>query len=93
MQQASAGLAQIMADVLRHAPVDEAVRLAWTMVAGGAVGLRTRPADFSGGVLRVEVPDNVWRTQLTTLERRYVSEIAGLLGKDRVTGIQFFVAK
>jgi hypothetical protein len=93
MQQASAGLAQIMADVLRHAPPDEAVRLAWTMVAGGSVSARARPMEFSGGVLRVEVADNVWRTQLMTLERRYVSEIMGLLGNDRLKSIQFFVAK
>jgi hypothetical protein len=28
-----------------------------------------------------------------TLERRYVSEITGLLGNDRLKSIQFFVAK
>jgi predicted nucleic acid-binding Zn ribbon protein len=93
MQQATAGLAQVLGEVLRRAPVDEAVRMAWTIISGGSVGVRTRPTDFDGGILRVEVPDNVWRTQLTELERRYVNELKKLLGRDLVEHIEFYVAK
>ncbi len=93
MQHAVSGLAKIFTDLLRDAPPEEAVRLAWPVVCGAQVAARARPVDFSRGLLRVEVPDKTWRAQLVELERRYVGELCELLGKDAVKRIEFVVSK
>jgi hypothetical protein len=89
MEQTRAGLAQIMGELLRNAPSSDAPVFAWPAVCGFGVAGRTRPLLFTGGVLRVEVPDTGWRTQLMELERRYVRAFEVLLGNGSVQRIEF----
>jgi Dna[CI] antecedent DciA-like protein len=93
MEQAGAGLAQIMGELLRNAPPSDAPIFAWPVVCGAAVASRTRPLLFTRGVLRVEVPDSGWRTQLMELERRYVRAFELLLGNRSVQRIEFILAR
>lgn len=80
MESASAGLAKIFRDVLARYPAAERPVIAWPAICGPAVAKRTRAVGFDGGVLRVEVPDKNWKSQLTDLAARYVAEFAQLLG-------------
>lgn len=80
MEPVRTGLRNIMADLLRSRPAEEAVALAWPVVCGREVAGRTRTAGFAEGVLLVEVPDPTWREQLVSFAPRYVSGFAELLG-------------
>jgi hypothetical protein len=64
LNRASAGLENIIADALHHAPASESPLLAWTVACGSAVADRTRALSFSDGILRVEVADAGWRREL-----------------------------
>jgi predicted nucleic acid-binding Zn ribbon protein len=92
MEQAGAGLLEIMAGLLRATPADEAPIMAWPAICGRGVAARTRALRFSAGVLFVETPDKTWQTQLLQLESGYLRAFATLLGKDRVKKIEFVVA-
>jgi hypothetical protein len=91
MEQAGAGLTQIMAELLRGAAPQDAPVFAWPVVCGPAVAARTRAVLFARGVLHVEVSDTGWRTQLAELEGRYRGEYAQLLGANQVKRIEFVV--
>jgi hypothetical protein len=93
MEPAGAGLARIMAELLRGTPPDDAPVFAWPVICGAAVAERTKPLLFAGGVLRVAVSDQGWRGQLAELESRYLREFSRLLGPDRVRRIEFIVAQ
>ncbi|HET9838778.1 MAG TPA: DUF721 domain-containing protein [Candidatus Angelobacter sp.] len=80
MEHARTGLRQIMGDLLRRQPVEEAVPLAWPLVCGKEVAARSHALAFSEGKLTVEVPDATWRSQLQTFVTRYLREFEGLLG-------------
>ena len=80
MEPVRTGLRNIMADLLRSRPPEEAVVLAWPIVCGREVAERTRAASFSEGVLTVEVSDAAWREQLGSFAPRYVSGFNELLG-------------
>ncbi len=73
MEHAATELTKIMGELVRHAPAEEAPLLAWPVVCGTVVAGRTRALSFRAGVLRVEVPDATWRTQLSELEPQYRS--------------------
>jgi hypothetical protein len=88
MEPVRTGLRNIMADLLRARPAEEAVVLAWPLVCGKEVAERTRAVSFAEGSLTVEVPDAAWRTQLSSFIPRYVSGFADLLGPV-VKGIRF----
>jgi hypothetical protein len=92
MEQVRTGLRQIMSDLLRTRPAEEAVILAWPLVCGKEVAARTTAAAFSNGTLTVEVSDTNWRNQLQSFVPRYVSGYEGLLGQV-VKSIQFIVSK
>jgi hypothetical protein len=49
--------------------------MAWPVVCGSAVAERTRAIHFLDGVLRVEVADNGWKSELQALAPRYLSAI------------------
>jgi hypothetical protein len=49
--------------------------LAWPIACGSAVAERTRAVSFAYGVLRIEVPDAGWRTELQHLAPRYLSAL------------------
>ncbi len=81
MQPAGLGLDKIVPASFARRPADEAPLLAWPLACGSAVAERTRALNFADGVLRVEVPDAGWRTELQTLapqvcrgHQPYVSE-------------------
>ena len=75
MEQARSGLEKILAQSLRLSAPGEAPLLAWPLVCGSAVAERTRAIGFQAGVLRVEVADTGWKSELQTLAHRYLAAI------------------
>ena len=75
MQQAGGGLEKIVAQSLRQCPASDAPLLAWPVVCGSAVADRTRALSCEAGVLRVQVADAGWKSELQTLAPRYVASI------------------
>jgi hypothetical protein len=90
MEPVHTGLRQIMSDLLRARPTDEAVILAWPLVCGKEVASRSQAVCFNDGNLTVEVPDAAWRNQLHSFMSRYISGYEGLLGPV-VKNVQFRV--
>lgn len=88
MEPVRTGLRQIMQDLLRTRPAEEAVILAWPLVCGKEVAARTRATSFREGTLIVEVQDTTWRNQLQAFTARYINGYEGLLGKV-VQSVQF----
>jgi predicted nucleic acid-binding Zn ribbon protein len=88
MESVRTGLRQIMNDLLRTRPAEEAVTLAWPLVCGKEVATRTRAVSFTDGNLVVEVPDTAWRNQLQSFASRYISGYEALLGQV-VRSVQF----
>jgi len=80
MEPVRTGLRQIMSDLLRVRPAEEAVILAWPLVCGKEVAARTQAVSFSEGNLIVEVADSAWRNQLQSFASRYISGYENLLG-------------
>lgn len=75
MEQAGTGLEKVVAQSLRLAPPGELPLIAWPVVCGSAVAERTRAVSFQEGILRVEVADAGWRSELRALAPRYVATI------------------
>jgi hypothetical protein len=73
MEQVGAGLERIVAGSLRRSPAGEGPLLAWALACGHAVAGRTRAIDFAQGILRVEVPDAGWRSELQALAPQYLA--------------------
>jgi hypothetical protein len=88
MESVRTGLRQIMQDLLRTRPAEEAVILAWPLVCGKEVAARSRAVSFHEGSLIVEVTDIAWRNQLQSFAPRYISGYEGLLGQV-VRSVQF----
>lgn len=91
MEPVRSGLRNIMSDILRTRPAEEAVVLAWPLVCGREVAERTTIVNFADGKLTVNVSDQAWRAQLASFEQRYISEFGALLGP-LVTEINFKAA-
>ena len=62
--------------------------LAWPLACGSAVAERTQTVSFAYGVLRIEVPDAGWRTELQMLAPRYLS-VLNRYAAERVDRIEF----
>jgi len=90
MESVRTGLRQIMQDLLRTRPAEEAVILGWPLVCGKEVAARTTAVSFSDGTLIVDVSDVSWRNQLQSFVPRYLSGYEGLLGQV-VKSVQFKV--
>jgi len=75
LEQAGSDLERIVARSLRQVPPAQAPLLAWPVVCGSAVAERTRALNFLDGVLRVEVTDNGWKSELQVLAPRYLAAI------------------
>ena len=75
LEHAAVGLEEVVAQSLRLAPASDAPLLAWPVVCGSAVAQRTRALSVTDGILRVEVPDAGWKTELQSLAPRYVAVI------------------
>jgi Dna[CI] antecedent, DciA len=80
MESARTGLRNIIRDLFRTRPAEEAAVLAWPVVCGREVAARTRAVSFADGRLTVEVPDATWRFQLASFGPRYVNSFAELIG-------------
>lgn len=91
MERASAGLQKIVGDALRRTPSGQAPLLAWPLACGTAVAERTRPVDCSQGVLRVEVPDAGWKTELQALAPQYLAVINRYVAEN-IRRIEFVVS-
>jgi Dna[CI] antecedent, DciA len=91
MERATAGLQKIVSDALRRTPPGQAPLLAWPVACGSAVAERTRVLDYSQGVLRVEVPDSGWRSELQALAPQYVAVINRYIA-ETVRRIEFVIS-
>jgi len=91
MEHGRGDLQKLFAEALKNATPDQAPLLAWPLVCGPGVANRTRPMDFQGGVLRVEVPDKEWKAQLEALVPDYLRAFATLVEKKKVEKIEFIV--
>jgi len=80
MEPVRTGLRNIMSELLRSRPVEEAVLLAWPLVCGKDVATRTQAVSFVESVLTVDVSDANWRSQLAAFTPRYISGFNDLLG-------------
>lgn len=90
MEQVGAGLEKIVAGSLRRSPAGQGPLLAWALVCGQRVAVRTRALDFAQGILRVEVPDAGWRTELQALAPQYLAVINRYVAES-VKRIEFVV--
>lgn len=90
MESNRSDLHKIIGDALRNAPADQAPTLAWPSVCGTSVAKKTKALDFARGVLRVQVPDKAWRTELEALAEDYVRALNELVTK-KVAKIEFVV--
>jgi hypothetical protein len=91
MEQVGAGLEKIVAGSLRRSPIGQGPLLAWSVACGQAVAARTRAVNFGEGVLRVEVPDPGWRTELQALAPQYLAVINRYVAES-VRRIEFVIA-
>jgi len=66
--------------------------MAWPVVCGSAVAERTRALSFEAGVLRVQVADAGWKSELQSLAPRYVATI-NRYTTETVQKIEFVVAR
>ncbi|HVP54105.1 MAG TPA: DUF721 domain-containing protein [Candidatus Eisenbacteria bacterium] len=91
MQHARGTLRKIFADKVCAEAGDEAPVLAWPVVCGATVAVKTRALSFVDGVLVVAVPDTAWRKQLQSMYAQYVAGLNQISGK-QVKSISFVVA-
>ena len=75
MERARDGLQKIVVDAIRRAPAAEAPMLGWPLACGSTVAARTRAISYADGVLNVEVPDALWRSELLSLVTRYLATL------------------
>lgn len=73
MEHVGTGAEQIIARSLRRAPAGTSPLLAWPLVCGRGVSVRTRAVSFDQGLLQVEVPDAGWRAELRGLAAQYLA--------------------
>lgn len=91
LERAGSDLERIVAQSLRQAPPAQAPLMAWPVVCGSAVAERTRAFQFVDGVLRVQVADNGWKSELQALAPRYLAAI-NRYTLETVRRIEFVVA-
>jgi len=65
---------------------------AWTAAVGKRLSARTRAVALVDGRLVVEVPDEIWKQQLSPLEGQIVANLAEVLGDRRVKAVVYRVA-
>jgi len=90
LEQAGAGLDKLVANSLRETADNELV--AWPLACGSVVAERTRALAFEDGVLRVEVADLGWKSELQALAPRYLAVINRYATK-QVRRIEFVIAR
>jgi predicted nucleic acid-binding Zn ribbon protein len=90
MEIAGGTLKKIVMDAVKRVPAEQAPIVAWAFACGTKVAEKTRPMEFKDGILRVEVPDFRWRSQLVDMSRQYLSMLREYSGQD-VKRIEFVV--
>jgi hypothetical protein len=80
MQSARNDLNSLAARVLKDAPAEEAVVLAWPLACGSAVAGRTQALSYQNGILHVRVPDRSWQSQLEDFSPHYKAKILQVTG-------------
>src|SRR5512140_3776800 len=90
MENGRSELQKIFSEALKNTPPEQAPVLVWPMVCGASVAKKTRALDFVRGVLRIQVPDKAWSTELESLSPDYVRALNGLLPK-KVSRIEFVI--
>jgi hypothetical protein len=81
-----------LARSLRGIGDEDRLAAAWTVACGCAMAERGRVVGYDAGVVRIEVTDQVWLRQMTSLRgvlEREMARIAGL----KVSGIRFELQK
>ena len=73
-----------MLEAIRDARPDEAAIIAWRVVCGRAVAQQAKALEFVDGVLRVEVPDKSWRTELLAFVPQYLAALNQVAKVDRI---------
>jgi len=68
---------------------EDMARAAWPLAAGKIIARHTEVAGLVQGSLLVQVEDESWRRQLVALVPQILKNIAGILGPQVVTRIQF----
>ncbi|MGH9529734.1 MAG: DUF721 domain-containing protein [Terriglobales bacterium] len=91
MQPVAVGLQSIVARSLLQAAPGDAPLLAWPLVCGNSVSKRTQALDFADGILRVEVPDSGWRSELQKIAAQYLA-ILNRYVNESVERIDFVIA-
>ena len=91
MEQARNTLQKIMAETLKRLPAEQIPLAAWEFAAGKAVAEKTRALGFSDGVLRVEVPDATWRSQLSSMSHQFLSQL-NQYSSQRIERLEFVIA-
>ena len=90
MERARDGLQKIVVDAIRRAPAGQAAILGWPLACGTTVAARTRAVSFADGVLNVEVPDALWRSELVNLVPKYLATLSQFA---KVKRIEFVTVK
>jgi len=90
MQPVGDGLEKIVSSSLRHSPPGQGPLLAWPLACGSRVAARTQALDCTYNILRVEVPDARWRSELQSLAPQYLAVINRYVA-ERVERIEFVV--
>ena len=80
MQSARQELQSLAARVLKDAPPEEAIVLAWPLACGSVVAERTQAVSFQNGTLHVRVPDRGWQVQLEDFSPHYRAKLTQLTG-------------
>jgi predicted nucleic acid-binding Zn ribbon protein len=92
LEQAGAGLEKLVARSLQQSTCADAALLAWSLACGSAVADRTRAIGFEDGVLRIEVADAGWKSELQALAPRYLAAINRYM-REPVRRIEFVVVR
>jgi len=92
LEQAGTGLEKLIRHSLQQATPSESALLAWPLVCGSAVAERTRALNFENGVLRVEVADAGWKSELQALAPRYLATI-NRYAREQIRRIEFVVVR
>jgi hypothetical protein len=92
VEHVAPALEKIVGSSVHRAPRSDAPLLAWPLACGSVVAERTRALDFASGVLRVEVPDLGWRTELQHLAPRYLAVI-NRYSRATISRIDFVIAQ
>lgn len=82
MQSARNNLNALAARILKGAPAEDAVVLAWPLACGSTIAQRTQAFAYQNGILRVRVPDRSWQIQLEDFSPHYKAKILMLTGID-----------